>query len=181
MISLEGSDILLCIINSYGDPNLTVHAGQMLRECIRTRCIHEKLLSDPLLIEPLFTKYIYDENFDVSSDASQSIRDLLRRNKQLVSIKLQPDSELFHTLFSWYITMLNKQNYIINRVMLKLLGEFLLDKINFNIMIAFVSDVENLKCIMNLLISPYATIQFDTFNIFKVECDLAYYVNCRFS
>lgn len=168
MLSPEGSDILLCIMNSYGDPTLTVHAGQMLRECIRIRCIHEKLLSDPVLIEPLFTKYVYNSNFDVSSDAFQSIRDLLRTNKQVVSVNLNPERELFNSVFAWYRNMLNTQNYIIHRVMLKLLGEFLLEKINFDIMISFVNDIDNLKCIMNLLCSPYATVQFDAFNIFKV-------------
>ena len=57
---------------------------------------------------------------------------------------------------------------MINRVMIKLLAEFMLDKINFDIMIAFVDDADNLKLIMNLLCSPYETIQFDAFNVFKV-------------
>lgn len=44
----------------------------------------------------------------------------------------------------------------------------MLDKINFDIMIAFVADADNLKLIMNLMCSPYETIQFDAFNVFKV-------------
>ena len=140
----------------------------MLRECIRIRCIHDRLLSDPRLIEPLFTKYVYNENFDVSSDAFQTIRDLLRKNKQLVSSKLQPGGVLFNELFGWYRELMQSSNYIINRVMVKLLSEFLLDKINFDIMIAFIGNAENLKVIMDLLCSSYETIQFDAFNVFKV-------------
>ncbi|KNB45626.1 calcium-binding protein 39 [Blastocystis sp. subtype 4] len=168
MVSIEGSDILLCIMNAYGDQSLTVNAGLMLRECIRIRCIHDKLLSDPRLIEPLFTKYVYNENFDVSSDAFQTIRDLLRKNKQLVSSKLQPGGVLFNELFGWYRELMQSSNYIINRVMVKLLSEFLLDKINFDIMIAFIGNAENLKVIMDLLCSSYETIQFDAFNVFKI-------------
>ena len=63
---------------------------------------------------------------------------------------------------------MQSSNYIINRVMVKLLSEFLLDKINFDIMIAFIGNAENLKVIMDLLCSSYETIQFDAFNVFKV-------------
>ena len=178
MLSREGSDILLCIMNAYcvfvfcnrryGDPSLTMNAGLMLRECIRIRCIHDRILSDDQLIEPLFTKYIYNSNFDISSDAFQTIRELLRTNRQLVSVRLKPQGELYKRIFGWYRILLQSSNYMINRVMIKLLAEFMLDKINFGIMIAFVADADNLKLIMNLMCSPYETIQFDAFNVFKV-------------
>ncbi|KAK8806611.1 hypothetical protein WA588_003175 [Blastocystis sp. NMH] len=168
MLSREGSDILLCIMNAYGDPSLTMNAGLMLRECIRIRCIHDRILSDDQLIEPLFTKYIYNSNFDISSDAFQTIRELLRTNRQLVSVRLKPQGELCKRIFGWYRILLQSSNYMINRVMIKLLAEFMLDKINFDIMIAFVADADNLKLIMNLMCSPYETIQFDAFNVFKI-------------
>ena len=92
----------------------------------------------------------------------------MRKNKQLVSSKLQPGGVLFNELFGWYRELMQSSNYIINRVMVKLLSEFLLDKINFDIMIAFIGNAENLKVIMDLLCSSYETIQFDAFNVFKV-------------
>lgn len=106
MISPEGEDILLCLVNGYsllfvltsrcGDQQLAANCGTMLRQCIGIRCIHQLLLSRPALIEPLFTKYAFDTNFDVSSDALQSIHDLLRKNKQLVSTALSPDKPLYN-------------------------------------------------------------------------------------
>ena len=52
----------------------------------------------------------------------------------------------------------------------QMLAEFLLDKINFDIMLDFVSSAENLKLFMTLLCSKYPTIQFEAFNVFKVDC-----------
>ena len=51
-----------------------------------------------------------------------------------------------------------------------MLAEFLLDKINFDIMLDFVSSAENLKLFMTLLCSKYPTIQLEAFNVFKVNC-----------
>lgn len=50
------------------------------------------------------------------------------------------------------------------------MGDFLIDKINFDIMINYVSSAENLKLFMTLLTSEYPSIQYDAFNVFKVVC-----------
>lgn len=52
-----------------------------------------------------------------------------------------------------------------------MLADFLLDKINFDIMLEFVSSADNLKIFMNLLCSKYPTIQYEAFNVFKVVDD----------
>lgn len=48
------------------------------------------------------------------------------------------------------------------------MGDFLIDKINFDIMIDYVGSAENLKLFMTLLTSEYPSIQYDAFNVFKV-------------
>ena len=168
MTSLEGCDILQCIINCCGDQTLAINSGIMLRECIKIRCIHQLLLSHPYLIEPLFTKYAFDTNFDVCSDVFQSIRDLLRKNKQLVSAALNPSKSFYSQLFAWMHNLLESDQYFITRMVLHLLGEFLIDKSNFEIMIAFINSPENLKVFMNLLCSQYPSIQYNAFNVFKI-------------
>ncbi|KAK8817103.1 hypothetical protein WA556_003000 [Blastocystis sp. ATCC 50177/Nand II] len=168
MISQEGEDILMCLVNGCGDPNLTATCGTMLRQCIAVRCIHQLLFSKPSLIEPLFTSYAFDSNFDVSSDALQSIHDLLTKNKQLVSVALNPKLPLYSQVFGWYRNLICSDQYIIMRIVIKMLAEFLLDKINFDIMLDFVSSAENLKLFMTLLCSKYPTIQFEAFNVFKI-------------
>ena len=50
----------------------------------------------------------------------------------------------------------------------QLLGELLLDSTNFNIMNRYITNVENLKLMMNLLIDKSKNIQFDAFRVFKV-------------
>lgn len=54
------------------------------------------------------------------------------------------------------------------RLSLKLLGELLLDKENTPIMIKYISDVENLKIMMNLLKDSSQNIQYEAFHVFKV-------------
>ena len=74
------------------------NAGMMLRYCIKERCIHEVLLSNPILLEPLFTKFALNNNFDISSEVFNCIHDLLRKNKQLVSLSLYPTKQNYHTV-----------------------------------------------------------------------------------
>ena len=83
-------------------------------------------------------------------------------------------------MFGWYRNLICSDQYIIMRIVIKvdafplahsqMLAEFLLDKINFDIMLDFVSSAENLKLFMALLCSKYPTIQFEAFNVFKVDC-----------
>ena len=94
-MSCERVLVLSRLQRSCGDPNLTATCGTMLRQCIAVRCIHQLLFSKPSLIEPLFTSYAFDTNFDVSSDALQSIHNLLTKNKQLVSAALNPKLPLY--------------------------------------------------------------------------------------
>lgn len=52
--------------------------------------------------------------------------------------------------------------------LLQLLGELLLDRTNFHIMMHFIQDKQNLKLAMNLLRSTSPSIQFEAFHVFKV-------------
>lgn len=51
---------------------------------------------------------------------------------------------------------------------MKLLGELLLDRSNFNVMMRFISAEHNLQVVMNLLRDKSANIQFEAFHVFKV-------------
>lgn len=44
----------------------------------------------------------------------------------------------------------------------------LVDPVNIALLNIFVNDERNLRVVMNLLCSPYSTIQYLAFNIFKV-------------
>ncbi len=49
-----------------------------------------------------------------------------------------------------------------------MLNEFLLDRVNFEIMITYINDVNNLITIMKVLRTPQAIIQYEAFHVFKV-------------
>lgn len=54
------------------------------------------------------------------------------------------------------------------RQSLKLLGEILLDRANFNVMTKYIANEANLKMMMNLLRDKSKNIQFEAFHVFKV-------------
>ncbi len=64
--------------------------------------------------------------------------------------------------------MLKANNYVTKRQSIKLLGELLLDRSNFNVMTRFINKDENLKLMMNLLLEKSRNIQFEAFHVFKV-------------
>lgn len=73
-----------------------------------------------------------------------------------------------------YKGLLHSPNYVTKRQSLKLLGEILLDRTNFNVMTRYISNEDNLKDMMNLLKDKSKNIQFEAFHVFKVRGDLDY-------
>jgi len=74
----------------------------------------------------------------------------------------------YDQFFEHYTGLLNSGNYVTRRQSLKLLGELLLDRANFNIMTKYISDQPNLKLMMMLLRDKSRSIQFEAFHVFKV-------------
>lgn len=60
-------------------------------------------------------------------------------------------------------------NYVTKRQSIKLLGEILLDRANYNIMLAYVDSPDHLKLTMNLLRDKSKNIQYEAFHVFKVR------------
>lgn len=71
--------------------------------------------------------------------------------------------------FATYTTLILSTNYVTKRQSLKLLGEILLDRANFNVMTRYIANEANLKLIMNLLRDKSRNIQFEAFHVFKVR------------
>lgn len=68
-----------------------------------------------------------------------------------------------------YSRLINSSNYVTKRQSLKLLGEILLDRANFNVMTRYIANEHNLKVIMNLLKDKSKNIQFEAFHVFKAS------------
>jgi len=157
------SDILNTLFLGYENPDVALHSGGMLRQCIQ----HEAL-AKLLLYSPNFNRifsYVEYPNFDVASDAFSTLKELLTKHKPLAAEFLEKN---YTKVFEDYTKLLNSTNYVTRRQSLKLLGELLLDRANFNIMTTYISDKENLKLMMSLLRDKSKSIQFEAFHVFKV-------------
>lgn len=71
-----------------------------------------------------------------------------------------------------YNTLILSSNYVTKRQSLKLLGEILLDRANYNIMTRYIASEANLKMMMNFLRDKSKNIQFEAFHVFKVGFSL---------
>ncbi|CAD6187432.1 unnamed protein product [Caenorhabditis auriculariae] len=156
-------EILISLTNGYERAEVASVCGSMLRESIR----HDHL-AKILLYSDAFQKffpYVQSEIFDIASDAFSTFKDLVTKHKTLCAEYLDGHYDAF---FGEYQKLLNSKNYVTRRQSLKLLGELLLDRHNFNVMTKYISNPENLKLMMELLRDKSRNIQFEAFHVFKV-------------
>jgi len=74
----------------------------------------------------------------------------------------------YDRFFASYTALVLSKNYVTKRQSLKLLGEILLDRANFNVMTKYIANEANLKMMMNMLRDKSKNIQFEAFHVFKV-------------
>ncbi|KAH7081646.1 Mo25-like-domain-containing protein [Paraphoma chrysanthemicola] len=75
----------------------------------------------------------------------------------------------FEVFFAKYNSMLiQSDSYVTKRQSIKLLGEILLDRANYNVMTQYVDSGEHLKIIMKLLRDDRKMINYEGFHVFKV-------------
>eukprot|EP00833_Pecoramyces_ruminatium_P009182 jgi/Orpsp1_1/1183214/evm.model.c7180000084275.1 len=155
-------EIIFQLINGYDNQDIALNCGIMLRECLR----HEPLARIVLHSEHFwrFFNYVELSTFDIASDAFATFKDLLTKHKALVADFLEAN---YDQVFEHYTKLLVSNNYVTKRQSLKLLGELLLDRTNFNIMSRYITNAENLKLMMNLLRDKSRNIQFEAFHVFK--------------
>eukprot|EP00010_Vexillifera_abyssalis_P007680 CAMPEP_0201544908 /NCGR_PEP_ID=MMETSP0173_2-20130828/1518_1 /ASSEMBLY_ACC=CAM_ASM_000268 /TAXON_ID=218659 /ORGANISM="Vexillifera sp., Strain DIVA3 564/2" /LENGTH=334 /DNA_ID=CAMNT_0047953189 /DNA_START=27 /DNA_END=1031 /DNA_ORIENTATION=- len=159
----RNTSILDALTEGYEDPEVALCCGAMLRECVR----HESLAKIMLYSKNFINYFTFVEmnNFDVASDAFSTFKELLTQHKILAAEFLEKN---YDTVFELYTKLLNSKNYVTRRQSLKLLGELLLDRANFNVMTKYISDVNNLKLMMTMLRDKSKSIQFEAFHVFKV-------------
>lgn len=128
-------------------------------------------ISQPM--KTLFEEHVHNPNFEVAADAFETLSTLLTANKAGICKYFNPDlGEAEHLryleLFSMFNEILLSDNYVLKRQGLKLLGEFLLDRDNFAIMMRYICDMANMKIIMGMLRHKQPNIQFEAFHVFKI-------------
>jgi len=140
-------EILKLLVDGYNDPDIALNSGSILREVIRHEELNEIILNDPTMFDAFF-EYVQLSTFDVASDAFATFKLMLTKHKVLCAKFL--DSH-FEDFCKKYNVLLQSRNYVTKRQSLKLLGELLLNRSNFNIMMKYINSPDNLKIMMNLL------------------------------
>ncbi|KAJ3126675.1 Calcium-binding protein 39 [Nowakowskiella sp. JEL0407] len=173
--------VLITLMQGYNNQEVALNCGMVLRECVRHESLAKMILWSPHFWN--FFVYVELSTFDVSSDAFATFNDLLTHHKQLVAEFLEQQYDAvfviissniyefltgFQQFFEKFTVLLKSSNYVTKRQSLKLLGELLLDRANYNIMTKYISDVENLKLMMNLLRDESRNIQLEAFHTFKI-------------
>lgn len=155
--------ILDMLIDGYDSADIALVCGSMLRECVR----HESLASASLNSEHVWQLFNYVEyaNFDVSSDALATFRDLLTTHRDLVAAFLLAKFDRF---FALYRDLLRSPNYVTRRQTLKLLGEIIVHRKNFTVMNKYIGGKLDLMLMMNLLRDKSKSIQYEAFHVLKV-------------
>ncbi|KAJ1510187.1 hypothetical protein HMI54_014743 [Coelomomyces lativittatus] len=155
--------VLISLFKGYESSDLALNCGMILRECARYQALCKILLYHEFFWK-LFV-YVESSTFDTASDAFATFKDLLTKHKDIASQFIETNYTVF---FEHYTQLLNSNNYVTKRQSLKLLGELLLDRSNFNIMTKYIASSENLKLMMNLLKDKSRNIQFEAFHVFKI-------------
>ncbi|KAG9291039.1 hypothetical protein G9A89_012911 [Geosiphon pyriformis] len=156
-------EILFTLLKGYENPEIALNCGMILRECLRHESLTKIILYSPEFYN--FFDYVEVSTFDMASDAFATFKEILTRHKMLVSEFLDTNYEKF---FEYYSKLLKSNNYVTKRQSLKLLGEILVDRCNFNVMTRYIASPENLKLMMNLLKDKSRNIQFEAFHVFKI-------------
>jgi calcium binding protein 39 len=157
-------EILTMLVKGYNDADIALHCGSVLREIIRHEALNDMLLTNTTLFEAFF-EYVQLSTFDVASDAFATFKLMLTKHKVQCAKFLEAN---FDKVFGKYNVLLQSRNYVTKRQSLKLLGELLLNRSNFNIMMKYINDPNNLKIMMNLLRGNTKAIQFEAFHVFKI-------------
>ncbi|XP_071727124.1 putative MO25-like protein At5g47540 [Rutidosis leptorrhynchoides] len=159
----QHTDILDMLIPGYDDPETAISYGAILRDCIRHQVAAKYILESDHM--KTFFHYQHDPNFDISSDAAATFKELLTRHKSTVAEYLNNNYDWF---FAEYNALLESSNYITRRNAILLLGAMLLDRSNTAVMVRYVSSLENMRILMNLLRDSNKTIQLQAFHVFKL-------------
>ncbi|KAJ9686858.1 hypothetical protein PVL29_015629 [Vitis rotundifolia] len=157
-------DVINILIPGYEDSEIALSYGAILREYIRYQIVARYVLESAQMKK--FFDYVQNPTFEIASDAAATFKELLTRHKSTVA-------EFLSKNFDWFFREYNSQllqspNYITRRHAVKLLGDMLLDRSNSAVMIRYVSSLDNMRILMNLLRESNKAIQLESFHVFKL-------------
>ncbi|KAJ1415572.1 Mo25-like [Sesbania bispinosa] len=137
--NLDLVDVLIHGYEEDGDIALTY--GAITRECIRHQSGARYVLESEHMKK--FFDYIQMPNFEIASDAVATFKVEYDQLKLLLS-----GCQFFKEYNS---QLLESTSYFTRRNAIKLLGDILLDRSNCAVMVRYVSSLDNMRILMNLL------------------------------
>lgn len=154
------------LCSNYKNGVVYFHTGIIFRAFLKFDCIHNCCLADDMLILKLFMENLLRvKNFEKVSDAFSTFRLILEKKSRLVRTFLGKNYSAF---FPLYNSLLQSSEYIAQRQSLKLLSDLLLYKENSEVMLRYISDVNNLVLIMNLMRVKSESMRMEAFHVFKI-------------
>ncbi|KAH9745149.1 putative MO25-like protein [Citrus sinensis] len=132
---------------SYEDGDVALTYGAIARECIRHQSVARYVLESEHMKK--FFSFLQIPNFDIASDAQATFKELLTRHKSTVAEFLSKNYDWFFQEYN--SQLLESSSYITKRHAVKLLGDILLDRSNSAVMVKYVSSLDNMRILMNLL------------------------------
>lgn len=145
------------------DIKIAICTGSMLRCCLGHEPLAKLVLNSAGFWD--FFRYVQSDHFDLATDAFTSFHDTLTVHKDLVADFLKKNYDKF---FGSYSALMSSTNFVTKKQSIKLLGEVLLDRTNFDTMMRYIASTKNLKQIMILLRDKSRPIQYEAFHLFKV-------------
>ncbi|VEU35830.1 unnamed protein product [Pseudo-nitzschia multistriata] len=205
-VALNFEVIVSAIVNGHnvssgpcgnGTTDVVLHCGSMYRSCFRHVHLYGQLVVTTRRVEqfvfPFIDKYALLPNFDVSSDAMESLKLVMTAgttsgsDSGSDSIIMTPIDEksqqqmaelaatfLIRDYEAVWIRRFNSKllstdaNYMTKRVALQILSTVLLTRSNYTVMIKYVNSRTNLILVMKLLRDTSPHITLDAFHVFKV-------------
>ncbi|GBG24959.1 Calcium-binding protein 39-like [Hondaea fermentalgiana] len=164
----RSQQVIRLLVDLFADSGVALHCGSLLRDCLRYEFLAAEFFEPSCwAFDKFFDQYLVCESFDISSDAFATFRDVLTIPKLKPAVyKFLVDN--YDHFFAKYNKLLVSDQYVTQRQSLKLLGELLLDRQNYNVMMNYISDRNNLKLIMTLMRVKSPAIQMEAFHVFKV-------------
>ncbi|BCR93663.1 Mo25 family protein [Aspergillus luchuensis] len=180
-------EIIIELCKGYEHIQSAMPCGTILREALKFDVIAAIILYDqseegePAIrlteVQPgvpqegngIFWRFFYwidRGSFELSADSFTTFREILTRHKSIVTGYLATNFDLFFSRFNE--VLVQSSSYVTKRQSIKLLGEILLDRTNYNVMMAYVESGENLKLCMKLLRDDRKMVQYEGFHVFKV-------------
>lgn len=156
-------ELLDYLVMCYENKEIALNCGSMLRECARYPSLAKHMLESASF--EMYFKFVEIPIFDIASDAFGTFKELLTRHNAVVVAYL---TSHYASFFANFDRLLGSGNYVTRRQSLKLLSDILLERSNSSIMMLYISDVRNLRVMMNLIKDPSKNIQSSAFHVFKV-------------